>query len=433
MSSTLPTNRSTLLLASISAANICVGVALQFSGVVFLGAGPETDAYFAAQVLPLIAGTLISGALINNLVPMLVRMSAVEDRPFVRLVIVKGAFPLGVVFSTLAIGSVWWIPLLFPGANSQTIVLVAALSPLMCAIYALNCLSAAAIAGHYARGSFVRIEAVQLLVACGALGFAGFATETGGIVGFTHLQLVRAAVVGFVLATPFLFVKGRAHLAPLPQLWANMKQIMSGTAITKFGPLIDRTVASWAAPGLITSLSVGQQVISMSTSMSERLLTRPLLVAASRLVEGGEGALVMRTYQKQILLVLASAIAGTLLALALAFLIFRVDAKGATSLVASLGQLDIIVLTALVAIPAAAGQLSAALMYALGEVRAISRLAIITFVASCAVKVAGFFAIGAYAIVAGMLLYQTANWALMHRAASRIIKSGDFRRIGSSR
>ena len=78
---------------------------------------------------------------------------------------------------------------------------------------------------------------------------------------------------------------------------------------------------------------------------------------------------------------------------------------------------------ALTAIPAAAGQLSSSLMYAIGDPRSISRLALLSFILSSVVKVLGFLLVGVYAIVAGVFRYQTSYWLFLHVAATRALRA----------
>jgi hypothetical protein len=423
-------SRGALWLAFVSAANLGAGVALQFAGAFLLGAGAEMDAYFAAQTVPLIASTIVSTGLVNNLVPLLVGIGQARTPAFLRAVALRLLLPLCIGFAALAISARWWVPVFFSGAGGPTQSLIVELSPLMCGIFAFNVLASVGISGYYARGDFVRIEALQLGVAAVAICVSAPIARHSGVLGFTVLLLARALVSCLLFALPFIRARGEVRDGELGKLWTSMRQIMSGSVVFKFGPLVDRMIASWAAPGVITSLGIGQQVIGFSTAISERVLTRPLLVAASTNLAGSSDRLsVLEKYRQQLGAVLMAAVAGAVLVSILAALMLSGGFEPELLRSRALGRLDVVVLTALVAIPAAAGQLSAALMYALGEVKAISRYAIFTFLGTSAIKFFGFFFFGVYAIIAGMFIYQAANWVLMHMSAIRALdptRSNDF-------
>lgn len=414
---------STLLLAAISVANIAIGAALQLAGTWLVGAGAETDAYFAAQTLPLIVVAIASPALTNNLVPILVRVGRGSDRLLVKSVMRSATVPaiLGAILLSSSAGL--WVPFVFSGASEEMHSMTIALSPLMCGIFAANLLTSVAVAGYFARSRFLFVELIQLAVAACVLVLAVPVTEYFGIFGFASLLLVRSTAVGLILAMPFALVRGHTDPALQRELWGKASRIMSGAVIYKMGPAIDRIVASWAAPGVITSLSVGQQLITLATGVSDRALTRPLLVTASANHDGKSAGIVLRTYRHQLGLILALSVATAVLGLVWLAISPYMESQWLRVNLATLGYTDVIFLTASVALPTAAGALAAALMYGLGRVNSITRIAVSTFLLSTVVKVFGFYYVGTYAIIFGMFIYQALNWLLMHVESNRAMSS----------
>ena len=174
----------------------------------------------------MILGSILTAALVNNLTPQLAGLDATQGPALVRAVMFQLAFPMLLAFGTLAVTARWWVDVLFFGLTGDSVPLAVALVPVMCAIFGINVLASAGVAGHYARGQFLFVEAVQLGVALVVVCFAASIADTFGIFGFACLLLVRAAVSFLVVG--FRFV--RADASPVQQLtkmlWARMAQII---------------------------------------------------------------------------------------------------------------------------------------------------------------------------------------------------------------
>lgn len=417
------TNRDALLLTGLSVANMATGVALQFYGVLLLGAGAATDAYFVSQTVPMILGSILTAALVNNLTPQLAGLDATQRPALVRAVMFQLALPLLLAFATLALTSHWWVRVLFFGLADDSVLLAVDLVPVMCAIFGINILASTGAAGHYACGKFLFVETVQLAVAMIALCFAAPVTDAFGIFGFACLLLVRATASFLVVGFRFVRVSASPVQELTRKLWMQMSQILSGSVIFKLGSVIDRMLASFAVSGALTSLGIGQQIVGSSAALTERVLARPLLVAAGARVESEARAEILAMYHRQLRIIALGAVVALLIAIPIALVALEGGTLSDLLRLRAFGQFDLILLMAFTAIPAAAGQLSSSLMYAIGDVRSINRLAMLSFILSSAIKVFGFLLVGVYAIVAGVFLYQMLNWLFLHVAATRALRT----------
>jgi peptidoglycan biosynthesis protein MviN/MurJ (putative lipid II flippase) len=413
------------LLILLSAANVASGLVLQFSFVLLAGVGAETDAYFAAQTVPMLASAILAGALTNNLTPLASRLDAMRAAALIRAASLQCALLVTALFGMLAFTAQWWLQALFAGIALDHGQRITELGWAFCAISALQVVSAIGIAGHYARGQFVFVETVQLAGNLLILVLLGPVIKMWGIPGFVWLLVARAAAT--LLVTNYRFAA--AARAPVDEfttaLWKSTRQIMSASVVFKLGPTIDRMLASLAAPGILTSLGIGQQVLGSAFAVTERAIMRPFQAAAGARAAPSARREMLEIYYQQMRIVLLTIAAGLIVALPLALIVVQGGRiPGVPALPVSL-HLDLILLMALTLIPGAAGQLSSSMMYALGEVKSINRLALISFFISTALKAVGFLYIGAYAIIAGIFLYQSLNWLFMHRAAVRIIRQSD--------
>ena len=419
----LLTHRNTLTLTMLSVANLAAGVALQFSGVLLLGTGTATDAYFAAQTIPMILGSILASALVNNLTPQLARLDEVLKPALTRAIILQMAFPLFLIFGLLALSARWWVKVLFFGLADDGVSLTIEIVPIMCATFGVNILASASMAAHYARKKFLFVESAQLAVTVFALCLAASVVEKFGILGFVFLLLGRTIVSFLVVSARFLAAKPVPVQKLIRELWARMAEILSGSIIFKLGSVVDRMLGTLAAPGALTALGIGQQIVGSTASVSERVLARPLLVAAGTHMGTKSMSEVLAIYHRQLGIVAIGAVIGVLIAIALALIALAGGDLSNMLRLHAFGPFDLILLMALAAIPAVTGQLSASLMYAIGDTRSITRLALLSFILSTAVKVMGFLMIGVYAIVLGVFLYQALNWLFLHVAATRALKA----------
>jgi peptidoglycan biosynthesis protein MviN/MurJ (putative lipid II flippase) len=412
---------SNILLMLLSTASVGLSLVLQFACVLVLGAGSLTDAYFSAQTVPLLASAILIGALTNNLTPMAAGLDNARRIALIRAAMLKFAALAIVLFGTLAITAKWWIPTLFPRMIRFSGELTTELTGIFCAIAVVQILSAIGAAGHYARGQFLFVETVQILTTLLSLVFVSSVIEAAGILGFGWLLLVRATGA-FVISSACYVVPNHAPVKELSAtLWERTAHVMSASIVFKMGPLIDRMVASFSIPGVLTSLGIGQQLVGSTLTITERVIARPLLAAAGA-HSLNEGQKILSIYYCQLRILLSATGIALLVAVPLGMAALQGNKLFSFANKNIFGQLDLIFLMALTIIPAAAGQLSSALMYALGDIKSINRLAMVSFILSSALKVFGFLLVGAYAIVAGIFLYQSMNWLFLHLVAVRTLR-----------
>jgi peptidoglycan biosynthesis protein MviN/MurJ (putative lipid II flippase) len=414
-------DQSKIILMLASVANAAFGISLQFACILVLGAGPVTDAYFLAQTVPLIASGILAAAVTNNLTPMAAGLDGVRRTALVRDLMFKFALLASILFGTLAGTSQWWVPTLFFGLAEDFGLLATDLSRAFCAIAVVQVLTAIGAAGHYACRRFVFVELVHAGTTLLALLAAAPVIEASGILGFAWLLLVRATIALMIVNCGFL----SSNQEPVHELTAILlkrtRDLMSASVIFKTGPIIDRMLASFTAPGMLTSLGIGQQVVGSSLAITERVMTRPLMVAAGEYLGSVNHKNIIDLYYQQLRILMFVTIIALSIAAPIGIFAMQDDKIFGLFDLASFGQLDVFFLVLLTIIPAAAGQLSASLMYAIGDVKSINRLAMISFLLSTTLKISGFLLFGAYAIVAGIFLYQTLNWLLLHTAAMRAL------------
>lgn len=413
----------TIRLGAVSAANVGAGAALQFLGILSLGAGAATDAYFAALTVPTILAAILIPAVTNNLTPQLSGLDEDKQQALAKFVLLKSAVPLLLAFAVLALSAAWWLPMLFRGLDASATRQAVGLSPVLSVVFCINVMLAAGNAAHHAAGRLTFTESVQATASAVALLLVIPTTERYGTEGLAGLLLARAMVNFLVLCGPCLAARATDMNGHAKIFWMRSGELIGGSVLFKLGPVVDRVLASYLAPGVMTAFGLGQQVAGSAGSLTDRVFSRPLLVQAGRHLAGEDPRSVRVAYLAQSRAVaMVVGMAGGLGVTVAALLAWAWPA-GFGAVLSSMGRADVVVALALVAVPTAFGQLSASLLYAKGDVRRLSWLATGSFLVSTACKIVGFFLVGTYAIVFGAFLYQVLNWMLFHREAKRFLES----------
>ncbi len=423
-------DNSAISLMWLSVTSVALGLMLHFSCVVLIGSGLATDAYFASQSIPMFISALLSGALVNNLMPAVAGLDGVRGQAFVQATLFQITLPLLILFGALAFSAQWWMPVIFTGLaiNDQ---LSTNLAQIFCASAVAQVLLAIGVAGHCANKKFVFVEVVQMLTTLVALGLVSPIINNFGIIGFAWLLFARSVVSLLVINYHFITARRTTVNDLTIKLWKKTSQVISISSIYKTGSIIDRVLGSFCQPGVLTSLGIGQQLATASLSVSERVLARPLLVNAGKCLASSNGSELLVMYYKQLRTL--SLVVGCIFCITIPITFFVLRGGKIFDVIDLnvFGRTDLILLIIWTIIPAAAGQLSSGLMYAIGDISSINRLAMVSFILSSIFKVFGFLYIGAYAIVGGIFLYQCLNWFFLHKVAVRTLHRSTNQSIGN--
>lgn len=406
-----------LALTAAAAANLGVTFLVQAYALHVIGLGESTDAFFAAQAIPVVVTAILASAVNNAVLPVLSGTSAEEAAALTWRLL--GIALLGTIAVYLA-----YLPvrhaltaLLFSGLGAEARRLVATLSLLSLAAAAFQIATSLVAAWAASQEQYVRVELVQAvtgLVAAVAIVPAAHRWSVAGVAGIFAVR----AFFGFCI---LLLSMPRVGRNPTPgalrAIGRRIWPLVSAGAIYKTGPLINRSLASQTMPGDLTIVGYAEQLCSAILGIAERVATRPLLAAVSRLRNGSRDVSPYGAYEAHTRQLRRPAIAWVAASSAGGLLLF-----GATDIAGWLTvdqrRIGLLFLFMMQAVPAGlAGQFAAAYLYGLGRTIDVSRWATLSFAISCIARLGGLVFFGVWGLVAGIVLYQALNWLFLANKA----------------
>jgi len=407
----------TLSLGALAALQLLANVVLQLLVLTLVGAGPNTDAFVAAQALPQVLLAVLSVSMQSVWQP---RLAVLADdvsawKAAQRAAQGQSLMLFGGVALVLATSAWFWVPGLFPGLSPAQRELTVTMTLPMIAGAVLSGHAALLTTALRARDRFLRAEFVALAGTLCGLALIVVTVPRYGVVAAAWVNLVRALLVSCVL---FLLAD-----RPLPSLtsgwsqteaWRQLRPMLAGSSLYKTSPLIDRFWTSQSAAGGMTIFSVGQTAMGALAAVLERAVSMPAAPRLARLVEAGD-LLGVRTLYRRCVSRITALVAG------LALLLVAVEPfwAGLLGPLLKIGppqafQLWVICLLLLGYLHvAASGTIAVAAFCAMGEAQTPVKVGVLAFLASVVVKSAAFLAWGLPGLAAATSVYYLANMALL--------------------
>jgi putative peptidoglycan lipid II flippase len=415
---------------------LAVSLAVQVAVLRLIGAGRETDAYVAAQAVPMVVFAIVSASL-NNLWQ--ARFAVLHDDSRALLEAQRRAqghvlFVFGSIVAALAATSAVWPKWLFPGFTSgQQAQVLAMTMPLLGAAW-VQCHVALVVAALRARERFLQPEVVGLAGTAAALFFVVLLVPRLGIEAAAWITLARALAVYGVL---FLSA-GR----PTPDLssvwrerdsWRQLWPLISSSALYKTGPLIDRFWSSQASSGGMTLFGLAQAGIVAAATVIERALCMPANSRMGRTAALGDYGCLRRDYRRAIKQV---SIAVALIGLVLVLLRPLWDGAAATALNISTADAQrlwwfVVLLLGHLHV-AASGTVCVAVFYGLADTKTPSVILVAGFLVGIVAKSVGFVAFDLVGLAVATSAYHSLNLGLLMIAVERRLQR-EIRRTASPR
>lgn len=404
-------------LGALAALQLAVGFALQLVVLGSLGVGPQTDAWVAAQAVPLVAFAVVAvsfqGAWQARLATHVgSRQSWIDTQRAAhgQLLLVYGSALLG-----LGLCAEGWTSLLFPGLSPAQRSFTAEMSRVFLAAALFNGQAMLFTTALRGQDRYIVGEVVSLCAAVAALVAAATVVQRHGVHAVAWVSLARNALCALVL----FFLADR----PLPAIragirdvesWKQLRPMLLGASIYKTTPLVDRFWSSLAPIGGLTIFNLLQTGMAAVAMVLERALTTTTAPRLARLVQAGEWDS-MRRLVRQTLARAAGvvAIVATIVVLlqpvwaALVGPFLQVNEATARHswliCVALLGYLY----------PAATGSIVVSSFYAMADARTPVTVGVAGFVAALALKAAGFALGGIPGLAVAISLHYLGNLAVM--------------------
>jgi peptidoglycan biosynthesis protein MviN/MurJ (putative lipid II flippase) len=386
--------------AALAAADLGLAFVTQAVVVVTVGFGSQTDAYFAAQVVPLSVYGILQLALHRAVVAVYAVRGTSGFPAGLLVAAILGATALVMVL--IAASATWWLGLLFSEVADKQQALALDLIWIQGITTAFLLANVVLNALNQVRGRPVTTELVTITSTAVGTAFAVLTVHRLGVLAATYASLLKA-VIAMVLSSAVLARYMQRGPVPWQELWRVLRPLASGSAVTKFAPVIDRSIAAAGAPGLLSLLSFAQLLYSAAMGLAERALVAPNLPTIRRGVSRSE------------LQSVSVRLAGFGLLLALAITVAALGARYRPLLRERVGASKLLTLSGYLAaltgfaIGGLIGQWSAAALAVLGRAAMVARVAVVGFLVSIPIKFAAFHAAGVLGLALAISGYYLAN------------------------
>lgn len=416
-------------LGVLAALQLLTNFILQVAVISTLGVGRETDAYIAAQTLPLLFFSILSVSMQSVWQP---RLAVLSDN--VGSWRKEQGFAQGqalVLFGTsvllLCFSARLWAPLLFPGFTTEQVALTVSLTQVTLVATVLNGHAALLSTAQRARNRFIAVEVVSLTISVVAIGAVMTCAKRYGVESVVWINLARAALI----CGSFWMLAER----PIPLLWGkslnkdtwrNMTPLLAGSLLYKTGPVVDKFWSSQAPTGSVTIFNLVQTGMGALAIVFDKAFSVSATPRLARLANAKDFR-GFRALYRGCLKRISMAVAAIAVLLALVEPVWSLMVEKVLKVQEPFaGQMWLISILLLGYLHvAASGVVMAAAFYAMGDVKTPVKIGVIGFIIGVFFKSALFIAFGISGLAIATSFYYIGNlvamcWLLEKRINARL-------------
>ena len=408
------TNLSMGLLAALQ---LLTNLALQVVVLSIVGVGASTDAYVAAQAVPLLLISVLATSLQNVWQPRLaVLNNDIAARGAAqRLALGQAVIIFGVPVLLLLLCSPIWVKLLFPGFSLAQVSLTVTMTQVLLVASFFNGHASLLTTFQRSRDRFVGPELAQLIAFIVAIAAVVPALQVFGIGAVPWVILARSIVVCLVLYV----MAERPAISPLEvlkkrDLWPGTAVLMAGSSIYKTGPLVDRFWISMAPAGSVTVYNLVQIGMNALAIVLDRAICVPAAPTLARFAQARDFTGLRRLYRQCVRRTIYAVIALPLLLVAihpfwptLAGAVLKVSPEFAEQM----WVLSFMLLGYLIV--AGCGYAVMASFYAMGDMRTPVTIGVAGFLVGVVLKSAAFLQIGITGLAIATSAYYVLNLVVL--------------------
>lgn len=402
-------------LGAIAVVNLVLTFGFQWVVLTRVGPGSETDALFAAMVVPQLVLAVLSGSLTHVLVPVLATAEGSEWNSAAWMFFQGVLLVFGAAAVLLAASADIWVPWTVPGFHQAQRALAIGLLRVQLVGMVLSAGAAVLWAAAYARHAYARAESSPVIGWAAALLFLAWGLPRWGIAAAAWALVLRQCVqmlsllpmIGRWQAPDFRTVRAveaRRRLVPL----------LFGTTYYKTEQLLDRILASMAPAGSLSLLHLGSQLYNASHTVLNSAVAAPAVPRLATASHRGEWAEYRHVVQSRLRWIVAATLLGLLLlalvgqpVLDLLFGHGRFrpdDLRFLWLLLLALGG---------TLVGGAAGQILSSSFYAMGDTVTPTRIGILSYTLGIPLKIAGFLAGGILGLALATSVYYLVSMAAL--------------------
>lgn len=419
--------RVSAILALVATVQLLAQIGFQVIVLAAAGVGPTTDAFVAAQAVPMVLVAVLALSLQSVWQPRFATssVSGGKWRQAHRSAQAQALIIFGISGAALAATASLWAKVIFIGLAAEALQLVLEMTPLLLLASVFQGSAAVMTAAQRGRDRLLSAEVAALAGAVIAAALAWPVVRAWGIVAAAYLALGRAILVWILLeallggSTPAWRDGWRDRRA-----WAQLRPLLAGSSIFKLAPLVDRFWSSMGPPGSVALFGLAHAAMAALAGLLERSLCMPVTPRLARSATAGDADTTRRLYRRSVAMTaVATAAIGVGLLLVqpwwgtLAGLVFRVPEQTAEGLwwicLCLLGFLFV----------AASGTAIVSVYYALGDTLTPAKIGLVGFLLGVIAKSAGFWLAGLQGLALATSLYYLGNLAALAAGAERRLRA----------
>lgn len=396
--------------------SIAVVVSMQLVGLLlfqlfivrFVGVGPETDAYIAANAVPSVLNAIVGSSMASV---WLVRLSLLNRniaawRMEQSLAQGQGLILGGTLVTLLMVTAKGWVPLLYPGFTAELYRKTVEFSFVLLGATVLNTQTTLLTVALRARDRFLMAEVISLFGTLTALLANLVLLPIWGLWAAVWIWFARSIVIYLmqmhIADWPWPAIGGGLYFV---ETWCKIRPLLLSASLVKTALLVDRYWASLAPAGGLTVLGLAQQGVGGMSAVLERAISMPVIPELTRLLERREYRTLRIKYRSRLgMSFIISAAIGGLLFVGRPW--FIDVAKGALALSFESASLLWSLVAGLVGylFVSIAGTVAISVLYAMGEMTLAARLSMGGFIIGLILKWQLFEAEGILGIVLAISL-----------------------------
>lgn len=396
----------TARLGAVAMGAVTLGVAQQAYVMIHLGAGRETDAFFAALAVPTFVLAVLGTAVANVIVPILAGENTGHARQDSWAFIWWVTAVFGALGGILALLAPVWVPLLVPGLDGSAQELAVNLARIQMVAMVFNAQGTIAACCCQAVGRFRRPALAPLAGGMVGLAFVLVLVPVFGIHGAAWAEVARLGIT-FAVVVPGL---GR----PVAPSWRSpavgdalrrMRPLVLGGLYYRSDVLVDRVLGSLTPAGGLSILALGTRLYGVGAQVVTNAVTVPALTELAVHHKRGRPDMFDERWRRALRATVVLSCAAWLAVCAVAFAVAGVGGIG------TFGPQDanrfalVLLLLGGVLVGAAAGQVLSGAHYARGDTRTPAIIAAVAFSVGVALKVAGLVSFELVGLAVATSLY----------------------------
>lgn len=407
--------RLSVQLGFLAIANVSLVFVFHWYVITQLGAGAETDAFFASMTIPQLLLVVVSGSLVNVVIPLLSNEDdARRHRETWNFIWLIGGF-FCIFALILSVSAHWWVPLSVPGFNEEGQRLAITLTRIQLIGMILTSITSVQWSAYHAKELFLRAELSLLVANIIALLLLIWCLPRFGVIAAAWISVLRVLIQILSLAPgvgrPCFPVLGSVVLM---KAWQRIKPLLLGTTYYKTGPLVDRFLLSMAGIGSLSLYHFANQIYSAASQVIIKSMISPIVPELSKLDAKGDAEGFITRYYGKLLKVF---VVGLMFMFAL--ILFG---KAGFDLLLLYGQVSaenieklwlIMICLSGMFVGGVAGQVVTSAFYATGDTVTVTYMAMFTYTVYLPVKVIAFYTWGIYGLAISTSIYLIINVLLL--------------------